>query len=478
MLCIALGDDSPQEQIGSAIIRFVPFERDPTIVARYYQAADVYLHAARADTFPNAVLEALACGTPVVATAVGGIPEQIKNERTGIIVAPGDADAMANATVRLLQDKSICVHFSENAAHDAKVRFDVDRQRDDYLDWYRDILARDVSTTRAFRQQRHFSNAVRAALPKISIVTTSFNHGDFLEETIQSVLSQNYPNLEYIIVDGGSTDQSVEIIRKYESQLAWWVSEKDRGQSHALNKGFARATGEIFAFINSDDFYEPIALLRIADAFRNGAQWVAGQVRYQRGDVNWPLPPYPAKSRADWLLFCPIPQPGCFWSAKLSHRLGPFREDLNFTMDYEFWLRLRFDSLLPKIIDEPIAVYRLHDASKTIAQNQRFADEARQLRGEYVSRLNMSERIRFWLARQHRRARRQALRGRDSVRNGKLLHGARDLAAAYLRWPLLAGDPRGLKGVRKILQRSTQPGTRASPRPDPPLPFSWSDPDD
>src|SRR5207244_4263394 len=101
---------------------------------------------------------------------------------------------------------------------------------------------------------------------------------------------------------GGSADQSLEIIRKYQSHLAWWTSEKDRGQSHALNKGFARATGDIFAFINSDDFYEPGALLRMADAFRSGAKWLAGNVRYQQADVNWPLPPYPAQSRADWLL--------------------------------------------------------------------------------------------------------------------------------------------------------------------------------
>src|SRR5205823_12310089 len=113
----------PEERLGNALIRFVPFENDAKIVARYYQAADVYLHAARADTFPNAVLEALACGTPVVATGVGGIPEQIVNDQTGPIVAPGDAAAMANATVQLLRDSLMRMHFAENAARDAKTRF-------------------------------------------------------------------------------------------------------------------------------------------------------------------------------------------------------------------------------------------------------------------------------------------------------------------------------------------------------------------
>jgi glycosyltransferase involved in cell wall biosynthesis len=105
--------------------------------------------------------------------------------------------------------------------------------------------------------------------PKITIITPSFNQGKYIERTIQSVLSQDYPNLEYIIIDGGSTDQTVDIIKKYERHLKYWVSEKDNGQSHAINKGLKYATGDIINWLNSDDYLEPQALNVIAESFNS-----------------------------------------------------------------------------------------------------------------------------------------------------------------------------------------------------------------
>ena len=153
ILFIALGEDAPAEQVGQAEVRFIPYQKDPQVVARYYQAADLYLHAAKADTFPNTVLEALACGVPVIATAVGGIPEQVKgfqtagcgasdlnrygvNEATGVLVPAGDVEGMAAAIDQLLNDESLCRQLGENASRDSRGRFDLRRQASDYLEWY------------------------------------------------------------------------------------------------------------------------------------------------------------------------------------------------------------------------------------------------------------------------------------------------------------------------------------------------------
>ncbi len=159
VIFVALGDDAPAETVGRAEVRFVPYQNDPSAVARYYQAADVYTHAALADTFPNTVLEALACGCPIVATAVGGVVEQVKglwipdlplphpdlnkcviDEATGLLVPLGDAHSMAAGIERLLKDEPLRRQLGMNAARDARDRFDQQRQADRYLEWYRHIV--------------------------------------------------------------------------------------------------------------------------------------------------------------------------------------------------------------------------------------------------------------------------------------------------------------------------------------------------
>jgi glycosyltransferase involved in cell wall biosynthesis len=140
VLFLALGEDAVPERIGRATVQFVPYQKDPKVVARYYQASDVYVHAARADTFPNTVLEALACGTPVVATAVGGIPEQVGEGRTGFLVSPGDADGMASRIVAILEGEDLRGRLIREAVRQAQERFGLERQVGEYFLWYHDIL--------------------------------------------------------------------------------------------------------------------------------------------------------------------------------------------------------------------------------------------------------------------------------------------------------------------------------------------------
>jgi glycosyltransferase involved in cell wall biosynthesis len=143
LVLLGLGENSPPERIGEAQVRFVPHQRDPVVVARYYQAADLYVHAARVDTFPTTVIEALACGVPVVATAVGGVPEQVRplsdRHATGILTPPGDPAALARAVGDLLGDDALRRGLAANAAADAAARFDLERQVDAYLSWYGEV---------------------------------------------------------------------------------------------------------------------------------------------------------------------------------------------------------------------------------------------------------------------------------------------------------------------------------------------------
>ena len=182
--------------------------------------------------------------------------------------------------------------------------------------------------------------------PTISIVTPSYNQGRFIEETIRSVLLQWYPNLEYIIIDGGSTDNSVEIIKKYDPWLKYWVSEPDHGQSHAINKGFNLASGEVFGWLNSDDFYKPGAiytLMQLRKMHPEAVAWV-GACRDIDRNGNYLKYRSPRignkKDFGNWSRNAWIPQPSCLFDAKTFKDVGKIDEDLHFVMDVDLWMRL------------------------------------------------------------------------------------------------------------------------------------------
>jgi glycosyltransferase involved in cell wall biosynthesis len=210
--------------------------------------------------------------------------------------------------------------------------------------------------------------------PLVSIITPSFNQAHYLEETILSVLNQDYPNLEYLIVDGGSQDGSLEIIRKYAHRLAWWVSEKDQGQTDAINKGFAHANGDILAWLNSDDTYQPGAISQ-AVAYLQAhpeAAMVYGDANLidQQGQV---IGKFPARQTDYQRLrqgFVHIPQQAAFFRAELWRKVGPLDPSFYFAMDYDLWVRIARVAPL-HYHPQYWANFRLHDSGKSVISDDR-----------------------------------------------------------------------------------------------------------
>lgn len=226
-------------------------------------------------------------------------------------------------------------------------------------------------------------------LPKISIVVPNYNYGQYLEETLRSVLLQDYPALELIVIDGGSTDNSLEIIKKYEKHISYWVSEPDKGQAHAINKGFRQARGEVFAWLNSSDLYLPETLQRVGDIF------------FAHCDIEWITSRFPGHLWGGWRtsaaphrkgyskrlfklggylgeapfsLGC-MQQESTFWRASLWHKAGgELNESLKAALDFDLWARfLRHVS--PVVVDKPLSLFRVHEGQISSSHKVSYVEE-------------------------------------------------------------------------------------------------------
>ena len=205
--------------------------------------------------------------------------------------------------------------------------------------------------------------------PKISIVTPSYNQAHFIEKAIRSILLQGYPNLEYIIMDGGSSDKSVEIIKKYDKWITYWISEPDKGQSYAINNGFKKASGKIFNWLNSDDYLMPNALSKVATAYQasptagawcGGSRWVDINNNVQA--IWWPNK-LKSEQIAKWLQNH-FAQSACFFSEEAWQKCGPLDENLYYAMDFDLWLKISKVFPIEKI-NEVLSSDHIHSEAKT-----------------------------------------------------------------------------------------------------------------
>ncbi len=246
-----------------------------------------------------------------------------------------------------------------------------------------------------------------SALPKISIVTPSYNQAAFIERTIQSVLSQHYPNLEYIVIDGDSRDGTLQILESYKDQLRY-ISEPDKGQSDAINKGLRMTTGDIVAYLNSDDILQPESLMAVGTFFANhpDTQWVSGYSKiinendeeissYIRLYKNFLLRHYTTNML---LVINFISQMSTFWRRSAMERVGEFSVDQHLVMDYDYWLRLQVCGQ-PGIIRRDLSCFRVHAGAKS---SLRFVEQFRQsylVASRYIKQpwLRFASRLHNWL---------------------------------------------------------------------------------
>ena len=237
--------------------------------------------------------------------------------------------------------------------------------------------------------------------PRISIVTPNYNYGHFIEETIRSVLLQGYPNLEYIVIDGGSTDNSIEMIKKYEKWLFYWVSEKDSGQSHAINKGLRKSTGIIFNWINSDDILNLASLYKVACIWKERNPDIlvgSGRIITKKECIEWI--PHRSISALDLALYFQgkvgMSQPSTFLSLNLIKRIGGLRENFHYIVDYSLYINLLLseNTSIRRLttINICLSTVKLHEAAKTASSWSKFEKEAIQMLSDIITKFPANER--------------------------------------------------------------------------------------
>lgn len=346
--------------------------------------AALYKHAT-ALTFPSLfegfgmpVVEAFGFGCPVICSAAASLPEIAGD--AALICDPLDPASIADAMREV----------ATNAELRARL-IAAGRERAKLYTWDRSARALKDALVRVHARADRSRVSVRDVAPQVSIVTPSFNQGRFVRRTAESVLSQDYPNIEYIVVDGGSSDETVEILKSYGDRFTW-ISEPDRGQAHAVNKGMERATGRILSYLNSDDTLLPNAVSTVVESLAKNPETdlLYGEANYI--DVNDAITGrYPTADYSFERLMadCCICQPAAFWTADAAKLVGPFDEQLHTALDYDYWLRIDRAGGIVRHIPRLLANSRIYPETKTMSQRALVYREifsVTRKHGGYVSR--------------------------------------------------------------------------------------------
>lgn len=328
--------------------------------------------------------------------------------------------------------------------------------------------------------------------PRISVVTPSYNQAEFIEETIRSVLLQGYPNIEHIVIDGGSTDGSASVIEKYSPWLAHWVSEPDRGQAHAINKGLSRCTGDIVAYINSDDTYLRNSFAKVALAWRSdpAPNWLIGAC-YVIHDRNHPqrcdVPRFTDDLDAWYSRRCGLPQPSTFLSRDLVNRCGMFEESLSHAFDHEYWIRLILNGNRPVLLQTAFASFKLHDAAKTSSGPTQFRLDLHRMEDLHKGLIPADVWIELEKTRSARHWETEIRDGLQLCADGRWREGGKLIANSFFRRRLaaqLVSNPRVLtrvlgsaaRNIPTYLRDTIRRAVSGSKRPFAWAPFEFDDP--
>ncbi|MDJ0889470.1 MAG: glycosyltransferase [Desulfobacterales bacterium] len=339
----------------------------PELLRALLERAQALVFFSLYEGFGMPLLEAFDAGTPVICSNTTSLPE-VGGDAI-LTCDPKDVTAIATLMKHIIADDELRAKLVCHGKKRLKAFA--------WGDSAEQLVAACQRVVKATENSHESHRLIPETMPLVSIVTPSYNQGRFIKKTIESVLSQNYPNIEYVVIDGGSSDQTVDILRSYGDRLEW-VSEPDRGQTDAINKGMARVQGEILAYLNSDDVLAPGAIERIVNYFKSNpdCDMVYGNADYIDEDDK-----VTGKYDTDQYSFdrlledCMVCQPAAFWRRRIAEKVGPFDDQLNYAMDYDYWLRMAKAGGKICFLPQKLACSRLYPETKTQSERTKIFKE-------------------------------------------------------------------------------------------------------